>query len=258
MRSTILPLVVAFFSLSAFSPCEAAIIKEGPAAAENSKRADVVLADGTSMQYSTAPLANGLSWQASGFLEKGGCSSDKQYITDCYEMRHVADPTQNLDPNAATPRQRTEFLTAHQPDGSKWKYAWRSYIPSYDTGSTSFFHLMQIFSTADSGPVYFMDIIKDMVYVKDVAAGTYLASATLADFSNRPLLHTMTITYGPSGSVQFAITDSQTGAAVLSFSKSGGIGSDGTYLKFGMYRATYDGEPSTKAWYGDFVQTQLA
>ncbi|KAF8313786.1 hypothetical protein DL93DRAFT_1118251 [Clavulina sp. PMI_390] len=192
-------------------------------------------------------------------------------------MRLVADPTQNLAPGAASPRQRIEFLTAHQPNGAKWKYVWRSYIPSYDSiynstnllvsfshnacpsaGSTSFFHLMQIFSTAIDNPVFVLDIIKDMVYVKDTAAGTYIASATLADFSNRPLLHTMNITYGPSGSIKFAITDSQTGAAVLSFSKSGGIGSDGTYLKFGIYRTTYDGEPAIKAWYGDFVQTQLS
>ncbi|KAF8313783.1 hypothetical protein DL93DRAFT_2058671, partial [Clavulina sp. PMI_390] len=167
-------------------------------------------------------------------------------ITDCYEMSLVADPTQQLDPDSATPRQRIEFLTAHQPAASESPSVASTCSSSCVFLSASFFHLMQIFSTGDSGPVYFMDIIEDMVYVKDVAAGTYLTSATLANFSNRPLLHTMTITYGPSGSIQFAITDSQTGAAVLSFSKSGGIGSDGTYLKFGMYRATYSGEPSIK------------
>ncbi|KAF8313785.1 hypothetical protein DL93DRAFT_2167593 [Clavulina sp. PMI_390] len=257
MRFVILPLLVAYLSLNAHLACEAAPPKASPVfAALNPKRADVVLANGTSMQYSKSPLANGLSWQASGFLESGGCSSGKQYISDCYEMSLVADPTQQLDPGAGTPRQRIEFLTAHQPDRAKWKYVWKSYIPAYDTGSTSFFHIMQIVTTG--GPIYFMDIIEDMVYVKDVAAGTHLASATLADFSNRPLLHTMTITYGPSGSIKFAIADSQTGDAVLSFSKSGGIGSDGTYLKFGMYRATYKGEPSIKAWYGDFVETQLS
>lgn len=36
------------------------------------KRVDTTLADGTSFQYSPAPLANGLSWQASGYVSGFG------------------------------------------------------------------------------------------------------------------------------------------------------------------------------------------
>ncbi|KAF8313836.1 hypothetical protein DL93DRAFT_1125129 [Clavulina sp. PMI_390] len=266
MRSTILMLIIALASMNGNSICQAAFLRAGasgsaaanpPATQQFAKRTDIVLADGTSMQYSSASLPNGLKWQASGFLQHGGCSSGKQFITDCYEMRLVADPAQQLDPGSASPRQRIEFLTAHQADGSKWHYVWRSYVPNYVTGSTTFFHLMQIFSTATGGSIFFLDIIKNMVYIKDVVAGVYAASAPLSSFENRPLQHTMNITYGPSGNIWYSVTDSQTNAPIISFSKTGGIGSGGTYLKFGAYRATYQGESSVKAWYGDFVQTQL-
>ncbi|KZP11496.1 hypothetical protein FIBSPDRAFT_962253 [Athelia psychrophila] len=75
-------------------------------------RADVTLADGTSMQYG-ALAPEGLEWQSSGVLVKGGCSSTLQFITDCYELELGGDPSQELDPGYATARQRIEFLTPH-------------------------------------------------------------------------------------------------------------------------------------------------
>lgn len=104
------------------------------------------------------------------------------------------------------------------------------------------------FSTANSGPVYFLDILEDAAEIKDVLAGTVVASAPLSSFLNRSLLHTMTVReryffasfpfliswlrsqvkYGPSGSITYAVTDSQTGASILSFSKTGAVGGDGT------------------------------
>lgn len=55
--------VLAFFSLA---PTLVTSLATGHVKQGVSSRTDVTLADGTSMQYSAAPLADGLSWQASG------------------------------------------------------------------------------------------------------------------------------------------------------------------------------------------------
>lgn len=85
-------------------------------------------------------------------LEHGGCTP-RQLISDCYELSLSSNPTRQLDPGGATPRQRIEFLTAHQPGsltryflvlplthihisaGASWNYQWRSYVPSSVTGN---------------------------------------------------------------------------------------------------------------------------
>lgn len=62
------------------------------------------------------------------------------------------------------------------------------------------------FSTDDGGPVFFLDILASGVYVKDVLAGTYVASTTLANFLTRPLLHTMTVRrWTPSSAIAVSL-----------------------------------------------------
>jgi len=222
------------------------------------RRADVELANGTSMQYSTADNEPaGLEWQASGVLIKGGCSSTIQFITDCYELEMSDDPSLMLDPGYNPPRQRTEFLSnTKAADGTAWKYTWKSYYQSYDTGSDTFFHIMQIFSDTGGGPAVFLDILASGISLKDVTTDTIVATATLASFFETPLLHTLSVTYGPSGSFNYAITNSQTGASILQASQTGAVGSGENYIKFGLYRAVYTGMPSLKAWYGDYTAEQ--
>ncbi|KAJ7581625.1 hypothetical protein C8J56DRAFT_793572, partial [Mycena floridula] len=169
-------------------------------------------------------------------------------ITDCYQIYLDSNVTDQLQPGAKTPRQRTEFLNAHAADGTSWKFTYRSYIPSYDTGSTHFFHIMQIFSTAASGPVYTLDIQgTDTINFNDIVKGIVLATTPLSNFANQPLLHTLVVTYGPSGYLHYTVTNSQTGAVVLQYKNTDiAVGSGGTYLKFGMYRATFSGMPGVK------------
>lgn len=57
---------ISLFALFSLAPTLVASLATGQIKSDISPRTDVTLADGTSMQYSAAPLANGLSWQASG------------------------------------------------------------------------------------------------------------------------------------------------------------------------------------------------
>lgn len=77
------------------------------------------------------------------------------------------------------------------------------------------------FSQADDGPVFTADIKKDDFEFDDFESGTTVASTPLANVYDRTLQHTLTVEYGSSGSIDYAITDAETGAAILSYAKSG-------------------------------------
>lgn len=81
------------------------------------------------------------------------------------------------------------------------------------------------FSDTGGGPAVFLDILASGISLKDVATDTIVATAALASFFETPLLHTLSVTYGPSGSFNYAITNSQTGASILKASQTGAVGS---------------------------------
>lgn len=104
--------------------------------------------------------------RTSRLLYKGGCTSGKQLITDCYELDLSSDPSKNLIPESRTPRQRIEFLNdaaagrvvgflytisvtqscifSNRTDGTKWTFTWKSYYSGHISGGEDFFHLMQM------------------------------------------------------------------------------------------------------------------
>ncbi|KZP32176.1 hypothetical protein FIBSPDRAFT_848533 [Athelia psychrophila] len=187
----------------------------------------VSLSNGTSMMYGSL-VAEGLQWQSSGILLKGGCSPAVQYITDCYQLQLGSNTTAQLDPGSSTPRQRIEFETPKQGDGTSWHYTWRSYYQSNDLGSTTFFHIMQIFSAAEANPAFFLDILKQGVSFKDVQAGRVVATTSVATILATPLQHSLQVTYGPTGSIKYSITNSRTGASILQYSEPlGSVGAGG-------------------------------
>lgn len=114
-------------------------------------------------------------------------------------------------------------------------------------GASTFFHIMQMsvytgppklffvinnscplsFSATDGAPVYFLDILKNGVSFKDATTESVLATASLASILATPLQHTLTVTYGPTGSLNYVITNSQTGASIFKYSMKGHVGSGG-------------------------------
>ncbi|KAJ7645596.1 hypothetical protein DFH06DRAFT_1283311 [Mycena polygramma] len=199
------------------------------------------LTDGTSGTAVEGPgytTMGALLWQSSGVLYDG-CTDSAAHpidITDCYALQLSADATKNLQDNTSdSPRQRIEFLTKGAADGTSWSYQWKYYLSS-QTGTTDhFFHVMQLLTRGGAGgPVSIQDIVRGCP-----TAGC--PSIALSAFTDRTTIHSMTVTYGPKGSVKYAVKDSSTGKTLLSYSATGSMGSESTSLKFGTYRQAVAG-----------------
>ncbi|KAF5375953.1 hypothetical protein D9615_008154 [Tricholomella constricta] len=220
-------------------------------------RAQVLLADGTSMQFGT--VSSDLSWQASGILYQG-CKDSVSFpinIVDCYGLTLSSDPTANLDPGGATPRQRIEFLTPGAADGVTQKFKWRYYLSSTVGTSTKFFHLMQLFSRGDGSPIITLDAVNGQIKIKDYKRDcltTGCPAIPLASFTDRTTVHFVTVTYGPNGHMDYVVKDAADESnQLLRYTVSGPMGLESTSIKFGAYRATFEGMTIVKAAVGDFV-----
>ncbi|KDQ56274.1 hypothetical protein JAAARDRAFT_307218 [Jaapia argillacea MUCL 33604] len=219
---------------------------------------DAPLADGNSMQYGT--LSNGLQWQASGVLKQGCSSAGSPHITSCYSLSFTNDPTKQLDPGFPdSPRQRIEFLTPTGNDGTSHTYTWKYYLAPGTGSTTHFFHLMQVFSrgTAGGAPVITLDAVKDTVAVEDNVrncTNPKCPSIALSSFEGKTTHHSMAITYGPSGKINYVVKD-DSGNTLLSYQATGSMGTGGTYIKFGEYRAAVSGMTIANAALGDFTSS---
>jgi hypothetical protein len=208
--------------------------------------AKVQLSDGTSMQYGVASAD--LQWQSSGisnlpthrlsqsdFLVLSGilyqgCDSPMN-ITDCYTLSLSQDPTKNLDPGFPTPRQRIEFRSPNQADGTTVKYTWKHYLQTGVGTTTSFFHLMQIFSTGDGGPVITLDAVSGKIIIKNYfqsCGGAGCPSMDLAKYEGRVTSNTLVVTYGPNGEMSYVVSDASSGNILLSYKVQGYMGTGGS------------------------------
>ncbi|KAJ6584698.1 hypothetical protein B0H19DRAFT_1106131 [Mycena capillaripes] len=184
-----------------------------------------------------------LLWQSSGILYDG-CSDSAAHpinITECYALQLSADPTKNLqDYTSDSPRQRIEFLTKGAADGTSWSYQWKYYLSSQTGTTNQFFHLMQILTRGGTGgPVITLNAAGGKASIQDTVRGCPTAGCPfieLADFTDRTTTHSMTVKYGPSGSVKYSVKDSKTSKTLLTYSATGSMGTESTSLKFGTYR----------------------
>ncbi|KAJ7857760.1 hypothetical protein B0H13DRAFT_2237671 [Mycena leptocephala] len=208
------------------------------------------LTDGTSGKAVEGPgytTFGALQWQSSGILYDG-CNDSPTfpiYITDCYALQLSSDPTKNLQDDSDSPRQRIEFLTKGAADGTSWSYEWKYYLSSQTGTTNQFFHLMQILTRDGSGgPVITLNAAAGKVSIQDTVRGCPSAGCpfiALDDFTDRTTTHSMTVTYGPKGSVKYTVKDTKTGAKLLTYSATGSMGSESTSLKFGTYRQAVAG-----------------
>ncbi|KAL1702872.1 hypothetical protein EV121DRAFT_261658 [Schizophyllum commune] len=201
-----------------------------------------ILNDGTKFAYGKA-FDNQVQWQMAGVLESP-CTGDFANIgiSDCYQFSLSADGSKNLDTNHLdSPRQRNEFRCPNNAAGETHTYEWKTRIAG-DTGtSNNFFHLMQIFDQEQGGPMLTLTARKGRVGVESASlCGDGCASTEWDDYTDRTVQHTMKITFGPNGSMDYNVEDADTGESLISQSLQGAFGSDATYLKFGTYRKVYD------------------
>ncbi|KAJ4482230.1 hypothetical protein J3R30DRAFT_3699647 [Lentinula aciculospora] len=211
------------------------------------------IASGSSITY--GKISDSLSWQASGPLYSG-CNLNGVSISDCYQFTLSSDATKNLEDYSTTsPRQRTEFLTPSAAAGTTHRYRWSYYLQSPVGTSSHFFHLMQLFSRDDDGPILTLDAINGVIAIKDNyrdCSKTGCPSISLSAFTNKTTIHDVTVTYGPTkGSFKYVITDSATSKVLLSYSASGNMGGNAS-IKFGTYRLAISNMQSSIAAAGDF------
>ncbi|KAL1731406.1 hypothetical protein EV714DRAFT_283353 [Schizophyllum commune] len=215
-----------------------------------------VLNDGSKLAYGRA-FDNQAQWQMTGVLEYP-CTGDfaNLGIADCYQFTLSADGSKNLDTkHLDSPRQRNEFRAHNAAAGEEHTYSWKEYVAEGTGTGSNFFHLMQIFDAVKGGPVVTLTARKGMVGVESGLCGGGCPSAAWESYVGRTTLHTMRITFGPSGSMSYNVEDADSGESIISADLSGALGGSTSYLKFGTYRKVYDGMTGVVAAAGDFSQS---
>ncbi|KAH9811097.1 hypothetical protein DFH28DRAFT_983702 [Melampsora americana] len=204
------------------------------------------LSDGKSMKTGKLNDQTRLTWQSSGILIKGNCPKNV-LIENCFGLQLSEDPNQNLDPGGRTPRQRIEFLTPGYSDGETATYTWSSYLDSKVQTTHHFFHLFQIYSRGDDGPILTLDIKDQLTSILDplrcsdnCGDGTQME---VDSFKSKTISHALKVTFGPLGKIDYVLGDRLTRQVQLGYSMhSGRVGSGSSSLKFGTYRAAVDGD----------------
>ncbi|EGG03415.1 uncharacterized protein MELLADRAFT_90136 [Melampsora larici-populina 98AG31] len=223
---------------------------------ESESESDQTLSDGKSMKTGKLNDQSHMLWQSSGVLTKGNCPKNV-LIENCFGLELSDDPSQNLDPGGRTPRQRIEFLTPGFGDGDTATYTWSSYLDSRVQTTNHFFHLFQIYSRGDDGPMLTLDIKDQLTSILDpLRCSDDCGDGTQMDFESfksRTISHALKVTFGPLGKIDYVLGDRLTRQVQLGYSMHGGrVGSGSTSLKFGTYRAAVDGMGSSLAYVGDF------
>ncbi|KAH7104252.1 hypothetical protein BKA62DRAFT_615172 [Auriculariales sp. MPI-PUGE-AT-0066] len=216
----------------------------------------VVLGDGVTP--ASGSINSNLKWQsATGEIVAGPCPGSTAYpiaISDCYQLTLSANTSEMLDQgHLDSPRQRAEFLTPAKADGEAFAYHWRMYLSSKTGTNSSFFHLMQVISRDSSPePVVTLDAVNNMVLIKDTRRpdGTK-PSIPLDQFTDRTTVHTIKGVYGLNGSLDYRVSDLN-GTLLLRYTVTKGDMGSNASVKFGTYRAVYDGMTAVKAAVGDF------
>ncbi|KAL1746626.1 hypothetical protein HDZ31DRAFT_33777 [Schizophyllum fasciatum] len=204
-------------------------------------------------------LSNGkigqLTWEASGVL-KTPCTDSKIAIGNCYSLSLSKNPKTNLDTNHLdSPRQRNEFRVPYGAAGETRTYSWKQYLYSSTGSGSSFFHLMQVLDYNTLQPVITLDARNGRVQIESsTLCRSGCPSIPMSSYTDRTTLHSMRITYGPSGSLTYTVSDAQTKNTLITYSTKGALGSSKTAVKFGTYRSAYQGMTAVLAGVGDYTQ----
>ncbi|KAJ7473370.1 hypothetical protein FB451DRAFT_1133895 [Mycena latifolia] len=212
------------------------------------------ISDGTSFNQGT--IGN-MTWQASGVLESGCTLST---ISSCYHMFLTDDPTEQLDTNHLdSPRQRDEFHFPQVAAGTAFAYTWKQYLYSSTGTGTTWFHIMQAFGVVENNPLVTLDAVSSTLRIKDYVRGTggpscgsiACPSTDLDNYHGTTTTHHISGSFGPSGSLSYTVKN-DTGSTILSYTVNGNMGAGGGYVKFGLYRLTFDGMTTANAVVGDW------
>lgn len=199
----------------------------------------------------------------------------KRQVASCTPV--VTTPTNSSTPGNTTVvptlRQRIEmFSWPGVPAGQTWTYNWKSY-QSPDTNTTSqFFHSWQLLRRDGcSGPVIGSDLQTGPDGVPAFSIADYVTSRRctgangacptipLSTIVGKTVAHTVTVTYGLSGSFNYKVVDAAdpTGTALMTYQATGDMGASGS-IKFGNYRRYVAGISEVDTYVGDYSATRLS
>ncbi|KAH8915089.1 hypothetical protein BT69DRAFT_1325606 [Atractiella rhizophila] len=164
-----------------------------------------------------------------------------------------------LDPGSPenTPRQRTEFLFPYADDGDTRNYEWTTWISSETGSSDHFFHLFQLFSHGDDGPIITLDYYEGVIEIVDNyrSCSGMCPRVNASVFTDNAIRHEITVTYGRDGNFVYTARAKDTGTIVLQYHAPGYMGAERQTIKTGMYRIVQPDQTLARGFWGDFVMS---
>ncbi|KAL8278932.1 hypothetical protein RQP46_008601 [Phenoliferia psychrophenolica] len=190
-------------------------------------------------------------------FQRGGCSAS---ISDCFVMKlsataglpHLPANRGHSAPLSSRNRLAT-VLTVATALRSAWKY---ELAASVTTGS-HFFHISQLISRRPGagGPIVTLNALAGQITFSDpLRKCNNCKKIPLTTFAGIVTQHTVKVTYGKAGSINWQITNAATGKTLLSYSATGDMGDHGS-IKMGLYRRFVDPMSAASAFIGDYSST---
>ncbi|KAJ7736041.1 hypothetical protein DFH07DRAFT_944446 [Mycena maculata] len=227
-----------------------------PSSTDTTLQRRTTISDGNAFNQG---MIGNMTWQASGVLESGCTLST---IVDCYHIFLTSNASAELDTNHLdSPRQRDEFHFPQVSAGTPFSYTWKQYLYSSTGTGTTWFHIMQAFGVVEDNPLVTLDAVSDTLRIKDYVRGTggpecgdiECPSTPLSNYHGTTTTHQISGTFGPSGNLLYAVTNTATGDQILSYSVDGAMGAGDGYVKFGLYRLTFENMTTANAVVGDWA-----
>ncbi|KAH8915090.1 hypothetical protein BT69DRAFT_1230767 [Atractiella rhizophila] len=171
-----------------------------------------------------------VGYQASGVLQlRCGEERAERSIPYCYSLYLADNSALMLEGDTdRSARQRSEFLFPYQADGDTRHYEYTMWLSSETGSSENFFHLFQLFSHGDSGPVITLDYYLGTIVIRDHKreCAEFCPFVPAQAMMDKSIRHIFTITYGPLGRFSYVAQEVETGEQIMAYEAAGWMGTD--------------------------------
>ncbi|KAI5481717.1 hypothetical protein MNV49_002943 [Pseudohyphozyma bogoriensis] len=155
-------------------------------------------------------------------------------------------PSSTLSARASKTSQRNEiYQWPGAASGETWQYTWTTLLRGIPSTSSHYFHSWQILRRdASGGPVVTLDWKAGLAVITDSVVGcSACVTAPLNGFVNKPIYHSMNITYGVGGTISYKAR-SGVEDPLITYQATHDMGSSCS-LKMGSYRLSTDTNKAT-------------
>ncbi|GAA5926584.1 uncharacterized protein JCM15063_000314 [Sporobolomyces koalae] len=207
-----------------------------------------LIADGLAPK--SGVLGKGIKWQASGIVEQGSNLPGQSVAIGDPLTLHMGPESTCTDQKG---RQRTEILSWPPSEpGETYLYEWRYHLSPALPTSYKFFHLTQLFSRDQGGFILSLGLVKPgivkisstipdsqdrLCHDSDGIVTDNVMQVDAARYWGRTTCHSMLVTWGPEGAINYTVRDSESHEILLRYSvREVNVAAKGS-IKFGLYRA---------------------